>query len=155
MTNTILYDATAICAILPHRPPFLFVDRVIELVPEHSIVAERDIRHDEFFFQGHFPGRPIVPGVIVTDALAQTCGLLWGLSKKKAEPPSGQPELFFLAAADMKYISPAFPGATLRLMASFKKRFGALFNYSVTACAGRELIAKGSLTLAKVEGGPP
>lgn len=69
-------------AILPHRPPFLFVDKVTNLIPDKSIIAERKISPNEFFFKGHFPQKPIMPGVLITDALAQTSGLLWGLSKK-------------------------------------------------------------------------
>ncbi|HEX7511587.1 MAG TPA: 3-hydroxyacyl-ACP dehydratase FabZ family protein [Chitinivibrionales bacterium] len=149
MPNTVLYDTQAICRHLPHRPPFLFVDRVLELVPHVSITAERDIKSDEFFFIGHFPGKPIMPGVLITDALAQTSGLLWGLSKTALQaPPADKPELFFLAAADMKFITPAYPGETLRLMARSVKNFGGLFNYAVEAFAGRKHIAKGSLTLA-------
>jgi 3-hydroxyacyl-[acyl-carrier-protein] dehydratase len=151
MSHSVLFDIAAISEHLPHRPPFLFVDRVIELVPEKSIVAEREIKADEFYFKGHFPGMPIMPGVLITDALAQTSGLLWGLSKKKsAIAPSLKPEWFYLAAADMKFVNPAFPGNTLRLMASSVKHFGALYNYSVEACVGRKQIAKGSLTLSMV-----
>ena len=89
-TNFTMED---ILAILPHRPPFLFVDRVIKLVPDREIVAERAIRSDEPFFAGHFPGKPVMPGVLVTDALAQTSGLLWGLSKKvKGDAPEKEPQ---------------------------------------------------------------
>lgn len=142
-----------ILAILPHRPPFLFVDRVIKLVPDKTIIAERNLRPDEPHFAGHFPGTPIMPGVLVTDALAQTSGLLWGLSKKSGtEEPEVEPEIFFLAAANMKFIHPAYPGDTLRMCASPEKTFGALHSYTVEATAGRNLIAKGSLTLAMKEG---
>jgi len=151
MTSKVLYDTETIYRHLPHRPPFLFVDCVIALVPETSIIAQRELKPDEFYFKGHFPGSPIMPGVLITDALAQTSGLLWGLSKTALQsPPSTEPELFFLAAADMKYLKPAYPGETLRLMARSIKHFGNLFNYAVEASVGRKQIAKGTLTLAMI-----
>jgi 3-hydroxymyristoyl/3-hydroxydecanoyl-(acyl carrier protein) dehydratases len=152
MTEKTVFTIQDICAILPHRPPFLFVDKVTKLVPDKSIIAERKISPDEFFFKGHFPQKPIMPGVLITDALAQTSGLLWGLSKKKQPGThSEDPELFYLAAADMKFVSPAFPGDILRLLSSFEQNFGALFRYAVEASVGRKLIAVGVLTLAMVD----
>ena len=165
------YCLDDIQAILPHRPPFLFVDRVTMLVPDKEIEAERTIRDDEPFFTGHFPQKHIMPGVLVTDALAQTSGLLWGLSKKvaggastsskegavlaKEPPPVGDveaPQIFFLASANMKFVNPSFPGETLTLHAWFERSFGALFSYTVDAHVKRKLIAKGNLTLAMMEG---
>ena len=156
VSNTVIYDIHAIQAILPHRPPFLFVDRIIELIPDVSIVAERDVKSEEFYFSGHFPGNPVMPGVLIADALAQTSGLLYGFSKKRRLDSQnlGQEttqQLFSLASVDMKFMSPAYPGETLRLFAAMNKRFGDLFNYSVEASVGKRLIAKGFLTLAKSE----
>lgn len=143
-------------AILPHRPPFLFVDRVTRLAPGVSIVAERDLRPDEPHFQGHFPGRPIMPGVLVTDALAQAAGLLIGLSRKLRKDPAAQaPALMMLAAADMKYTSPSVPGETLVLAARLEREFGALFHFAVEASAGRRAVARGTLVLAEVRKGAP
>jgi 3-hydroxyacyl-[acyl-carrier-protein] dehydratase len=156
------YGQDDIRSILPHRPPFLFVDRVIKLVPDKEIIAERTIRDDEPYFAGHFPGKPIMPGVLVTDALAQASGLLWGLSKKVAkaalagEPPFVKdfepPQIFFLAASTMKFVNPSFPGETLALRAWSEKSFGSLFNYAVEATVGRKVVAKGNLTLAMMDG---
>jgi 3-hydroxyacyl-[acyl-carrier-protein] dehydratase len=167
MNRTASFSRDDICSILPHRPPFLFVDRVIKLVPDKEIEAERDIKDDEPFFAGHFPQRHIMPGVLVIDALAQTSGLLWGLSKKatgavlaKEPSPVGQstrrvdveaPHLFFLASSTMKFVNPSFPGETLTLLAWSQRSFGALFNYAVEAHVKRRLIAKGNLTLAMMD----
>ena len=153
MTARDSFDLKDILAILPHRPPFLFVDRVIKLIPDRHIVAERDLRPEEPHFIGHFPGTPIMPGVLVTDALAQTSGLLWGFSKViKNNGTPEKPELFFLAAVAMKYTHPAAPGETLRLCADTDRVFGGLHTFNVEATSGRRLIAKGSLTLAMKEG---
>jgi 3-hydroxymyristoyl/3-hydroxydecanoyl-(acyl carrier protein) dehydratase len=141
-----------ILGILPHRPPFLFVDCVINLIPDKVIHTERTFRDNEPFFAGHFPGKPIVPGVLVTDALAQTCGLLWGLSKKvKDSAPEHEPQLFFLAAANIKFVNPALPGEAIQMTACDGKAFGQLFSYSVEASVGKKTIAKGTLTLAMIK----
>jgi 3-hydroxymyristoyl/3-hydroxydecanoyl-(acyl carrier protein) dehydratase len=153
MTEQPLFELTELLSILPHRPPFLFVDRVMKLEPHKLIVAERALRPDEPQFIGHFPGRAIMPGVLVTEALAQTSGLLLGLSDRNSgAAPPGRPKMFFLAANAMKYTHPTAPGDVLVLRAESDKNFGALFRFTVEATAGRNLIASGSLTLALVEG---
>ncbi len=80
--TTYAFTLEEILEILPHRPPFLFVDKVTKLVPGKLIVTEWFIRPDEPFFAGHFPGKAIMPGVLVLDGLAQSCGLLWGFTKQ-------------------------------------------------------------------------
>src|SRR5512140_2495804 len=110
------FELEALLSILPHRPPFLFVDRVTELQPGQRIVAERVLRPDEPHFAGHFPGRPILPGVLVTEALAQASGLLLGLSEKFTGTAAPErPKMFFLAGNNMKYSHPATPGDRLEL----------------------------------------
>ena len=149
------FELAALLAILPHRPPFLFVDRVTELEPGKRIVAERLLQPDEPQFAGHFPGRAILPGVLVTEALAQTSGLLLGLSDKATgAAPTARPRMFFLAADNMKYQHPAGPGDRLKLRALADGSFAGLFRFRVEASVGRDLIASGSLTLALVEERP-
>jgi 3-hydroxymyristoyl/3-hydroxydecanoyl-(acyl carrier protein) dehydratase len=153
MTDQPLFELPELLSILPHRPPFLFVDRVMKLEPHKLIIAERELRTDEPQFAGHFPGRAIMPGVLVTEALAQTSGLLLGLSERATnDTPPGQPKMFFLAANAMKYTHPAAPGDVLVLRAECDKNFGGLFRFTVEATAGRNLVASGSLTLALVSG---
>ena len=151
MTTKPLFALEEILPLLPHRPPFLFVDRVMLLEPHKLIVAERALRPDEPQFAGHFPGRPIMPGVLITEALAQTSGLLIGLSEKmsSAAPPE-KPKAYFLALANMKFTHPAVPGDVLVLRAASDRQFAALHRFNVEATAGRNLIAAGSLTLALV-----
>lgn len=137
--------------VLPHRPPFLFVDRVIGLQPHKLIVAERDLRPEEPQFAGHFPGRPVMPGVLVAEALAQASGLLLGLSDKlKAPPASVRPKMFYLAATNLKFTHPALPGDTLVLRAAREGGFAGLFRFTVEATAGPNVVATGSLALASV-----
>ncbi len=153
MNNKALFELADLLPLLPHREPFLFVDRVIKLEPNKSIVAERLLRAEEPHFTGHFPGRPIMPGVLIAEALAQTSGLLIGLSEMaSAAAPPEKPRAFFLAVTNIKFTHPAVPGDTLVLRATMDRNFGALFRFNVEATAGRNLIASGSLTLAMVEG---
>ena len=98
-----VFELDDLLSVLPHRPPFLFIDRVVKLDLFKSIVAERRLRPEEPQFAGHFPHRPIMPGVLVTEALAQTSGLLMGLSERitgLSTPAS--PKMFYLAANTMK-----------------------------------------------------
>lgn len=151
-----LYGMDDILAVLPHRPPFLFVDRVVKLTPHRLIVTERTIPADEYYFKGHFPGQPIMPGVLVTDGLAQTSGLLFGLSRLAPGEAPGEsgPQMFLLAAANVKFLSPALPGDLLIMKAHDEKGHGALFRYGVEAMVGKRLIAQGILTLAMSEENP-
>jgi 3-hydroxyacyl-[acyl-carrier-protein] dehydratase len=145
------FELEDLLLILPHRPPFLFVDRVTELEPGKRIAAERVLRPEEPQFAGHFPGHAIMPGVLVSEALAQTSGLLLGLSEKlTAAAPPDRPKMFVLASNTMKYKHPAMPGDRLVLRARADGNFAGLFRFSVEASAGRNLIAGGSLTLALV-----
>jgi beta-hydroxyacyl-ACP dehydratase FabZ len=150
--NTVI-ELADLLNLLPHREPFLFVDRVTKLDPHKSIVAERRLRAEEPHFAGHFPGRPIMPGVLIAEALAQTAGLLIGLSEKlSAAAPPQKPKVFFLALTNIKFTHPAVPGDVLALRAAIDRQFGALHRFNVEATSGRNLVASGSLTLALVEG---
>jgi 3-hydroxymyristoyl/3-hydroxydecanoyl-(acyl carrier protein) dehydratase len=154
MTEKPPFELDDLLPLLPHRPPFLFVDRVTKLEPGKSIVAERTLRAEEPQFAGHFPGRPIMPGVLVAEALAQTSGLLIGLSEiLSASVPPDRPKAFFLATTNIKFTHPAMPGDLLVLRANTDRNFGGLFRFNVEAAAGRNLIATGSLTLALMERG--
>ncbi|HEX6614614.1 MAG TPA: 3-hydroxyacyl-ACP dehydratase FabZ [Rhodanobacteraceae bacterium] len=112
-------DAERIAAILPHRYPFLLVDRVIELEPEKRIVALKNVTINEPFFPGHFPGHPVMPGVLIVEALAQASGLLIGLSANGAE---NRDRLFYLAKVDnARFNRPVCPGDQLRLEVQLKR----------------------------------
>lgn len=151
----IIYTLDDILAILPHRPPFLFVDAVTKFTPETMIETRRFIRSDEPQFTGHFPQKPIMPGVLILDALAQTSGLLLGFSRLMAAQKQGAAEekagLFYLAAADMKFVNPSYPGDTLIMVSQPGKNFQAFHTFTVEAAVKRNVIAKGTLTLALVK----
>ena len=140
-----------IMKILPHRDPFLFVDRVLELQVDEQVLAQRVLREDEPHFSGHFPDRAIMPGVLITEALAQTSGLLLALSAmERGERPQG--DIFYLARADMKWTEPVAPGETLLLEARLQRNLGPLTAFKVRAFTRKKDVASGNLTLARVEG---
>jgi len=150
MPNYPLYDISVIKEMLPHRSPFLFVDRIIKLEAGEKIIAEKDLSIDESFFTGHFPGNPIMPGVLISEALAQTSGLLLGLTWKDRGKSLDQEKVHLvLATINMKFSHPARPGDTLRLEASLKKEYGKLFLFEAVAYVVSKQIAKGTLTLAE------
>ena len=145
MTDQLTYGVAVIKEILPHRSPFLFVDRVLKINCGENIFAEKDLSPDEWFFSGHFPGNPIVPGVIVSEALAQTSGLLLGLTFKTQDREQAG---FSLANLTIKFVTPARPKETIRLAATLKKTYGKMFLFEVTADVLNRRIAKGTLILA-------
>ena len=165
---------------LPQREPFLMVDRVVDFDEKGGIVAELDLPESLPFFKGHFPNMPIMPGVLMTEALAQTCGLYVALAKKnaaggnsgcaaedvadcaegcEADNSSGgafggeSGELFFLASSNIKFKSVVKAGATLTMKAQQGRGFGGLYSFSASAYNGRELAATGTIVLASKENG--
>jgi 3-hydroxyacyl-[acyl-carrier-protein] dehydratase len=130
----------------------VFVDRVTKLVPGKLLVGERDLRVEEPQFAGHFPGRALMPGVLVTEALAQASGLLIAFTRLEAEGRApDRPPLFFLAACQMKFTHPAVPGETLVLRVEGGAQFGQLHRFQAEATVGRHLVASGNITLANME----
>ncbi len=106
------FDIRRVMAALPHRYPMLLVDRVIDLVPDKSIHAVKAVSINEPFFQGHFPGRPIMPGVLIIEALAQAAGVLAVESMGLAN--SGK-LVYFMAIERAKFRKPVEPGCLLHL----------------------------------------
>ena len=106
--------------LLPHRYPFLLVDRVIELEPDTRVVALKNVTMNEPFFQGHFPGHPVMPGVLIVEAMAQAAGLLTQISNRM-KGNQGSP-LFYLAKIDnARFTFPVVPGDQLRLEVTLKR----------------------------------
>ena len=103
-------DIEEIMRLLPHRFPFLLVDRVVSYEPNKTISAYKNVTYNEPYFQGHFPSRPVMPGVLILEAIAQTGGLLYMLSREE----SIEGQLFYFISADkVKFRKPVVPGDRL------------------------------------------
>ncbi|PWK92024.1 3-hydroxyacyl-ACP dehydratase FabZ [Fulvimonas soli] len=125
--------------LLPHRYPFLLVDRVVELVPDERVVALKNVTINEPFFQGHFPGHPVMPGVLIVEAMAQAAGLLTQISSR-LKGDKGSP-LFYLAKVDnARFTAPVVPGDQLRLEVSLKRLMRGMGLFAArTVVDGREV----------------
>ena len=130
-------------AIIPHREPFLFLDEVVELEPGVRVVARKRVRPDEWFFPGHFPGRPIMPGVIMVEALAQA-GAVAVLSE---EENRGKLALF-AGIDDVRFKRIVEPGDELTLSCEIESVRGPIGRGRVVARVGDELAVRGTLTFA-------
>jgi 3-hydroxyacyl-[acyl-carrier-protein] dehydratase len=136
-------DIRAVMAALPHRYPMLLVDRVIELVPDHSIRAIKAVSINEDFFNGHFPGRPIMPGVLIVEALAQAAGILAVESLGLAG--SGK-LVYFMAIENAKFRVPVEPGCLLSLEVEFVQKRSSVCKFSGRALVEGKLAAEASFT---------
>ncbi len=106
--------------LLPHRYPFLLVDRVVEIVPDVSVVALKNVTINEPFFQGHFPGHPVMPGVLIVEAMAQSAGLLTQLSRR-FKGDKGSPLFYLVKVDNARFSAPVVPGDQLRFEVSQKR----------------------------------
>tara|TARA_B100000029_G_scaffold516715_1_gene633175 strand:+ start:18487 stop:18933 length:447 start_codon:yes stop_codon:yes gene_type:complete len=112
------YDINHIKKHLPHRSPFLFVDEIVNVSLGDSIHAKLNLKGDEDFFQGHFPGNPVMPGVIIIESLAQAAGVLGFMTMEKT-PEEGS--IYYFAGVDnVRFRHPVYPGNILELHASIK-----------------------------------
>jgi len=125
---------------LPHREPFIFVDHVVAHVPGESAQATKTFALETPFFAGHFPGDPLVPGVILAEALAQTAGLA-----------AGQPGRSFRLAAlrTMKFPASARPAEEIRLSAHKVAAVGGLWQFECQATVGERVVAEGVVVLSE------
>ncbi|GDX78503.1 3-hydroxyacyl-[acyl-carrier-protein] dehydratase FabZ [Deltaproteobacteria bacterium] len=104
-------DISEIMAMLPHRYPFLMIDRVLELTPGQRVVALKNVTINEPHFTGHFPGQPVMPGVLVVEAIAQACGVM----AMSAHPSFKERPLFLLGLDGIRFRQPIRPGDQLRI----------------------------------------
>jgi 3-hydroxyacyl-[acyl-carrier-protein] dehydratase len=143
MSNAVSIDINQILKLLPHRYPFLLVDRVLEITPRVSITALKNVTMNEPFFQGHFPDFPVMPGVLIIEALAQTAALLT-FSEAKAENA-----VYYFAGIDgARFKKPVLPGDQLIMTAIFEREKAGIYKFQVRATVNDELAAEANITCA-------
>ena len=136
-------DISRVMAALPHRYPMLLVDRVEELVVDQRITAIKAVTINESFFQGHFPGRPIMPGVLIVEALAQAAGVLAVESLGLAG--SGK-LVYFMAIDEAKFRAPVEPGVLLRLEVEFVQKRASVCKFAGRALIEGKVVAQANFT---------
>ncbi len=136
-------DVRKVMAALPHRYPMLLVDRVERLEPDVRIVATKAVTINEPFFAGHFPGRPIMPGVLIVEALAQAAGVLAVESLGLAG--SGK-LVYFMAIDGAKFRTPVEPGVLLTLEVEFVQKRSSVCKFKGRALIGDKLAAEANFT---------
>jgi len=134
---------TQIQDIIPHRYPFLLVDRIIELEPMKRAVGIKNVTANEQFFQGHFPGKPIMPGVLLLEAMAQVGGIAM------LHAPEYRGKLAFFAGIDrVKFRRPVVPGDQVRMVAEVLKVRGSIGKIWAEAFVDGDLVAEGEFLFA-------
>jgi 3-hydroxyacyl-[acyl-carrier-protein] dehydratase len=136
-------DIRRVMAALPHRYPMLLVDRVEQIIPDQSITAIKAVSMNEGFFQGHFPGRPIMPGVLIVEALAQAAGILAVESLGLAD--SGK-LVYFMAIEGAKFRAPVEPGCLLQLEVEFVQKRATVCKFAGRASVDGKLAAEANFT---------
>jgi 3-hydroxyacyl-[acyl-carrier-protein] dehydratase len=134
-----LMDIQAIEAILPHRYPFLLVDRVIAIEKMKTLVAVKCVTVNEPFFTGHFPGHPVMPGVLILEALAQAAGLL---AKASMADDPGDKVTYLMAIDNARFRKPVLPGDRMELHVEVTKRKGDIWKEKGVAKVDGEVVAE-------------
>ncbi|MEW6194441.1 MAG: bifunctional UDP-3-O-[3-hydroxymyristoyl] N-acetylglucosamine deacetylase/3-hydroxyacyl-ACP dehydratase [Bacteroidota bacterium] len=143
----IVFDINAIQRMLPHRYPFLLVDKITELELDKRVVGVKCVSFNEPFFQGHFPGQPVMPGVLIIEALAQTSGIL--LLNSFVDPENHL--VFFMSINNAKFRKPVLPGDELILEAELINRKSRYFSLKGTAIVNNNIVAEAEFMAAIVD----
>ena len=139
----LILDVEEIKRLIPHRYPFLMVDRLTDIVPGERAVGIKNVTINEPFFQGHFPNQPIMPGVLIVEALAQTAGAL--VAHSLGARDKGK-TVYFMSIEDARFRKPVVPGDTVRLYVEKKQMRGNVWKFAGTAKVGEAVVAESTFT---------
>jgi beta-hydroxyacyl-ACP dehydratase FabZ len=137
-----IYDIRRIMEFLPHRYPFILVDRIVEIVPNERIVGLKNVTINEPFFQGHFPGAPVMPGVLMVEAMAQT-GAVLAISSLPAEEHGKL--MYFMGIDKARFRKPVAPGDQVLMEVEIIRRRGKTLKLSGNARVDHDLVAEAEL----------
>lgn len=140
--NTVPIDIKKILEVLPHRYPFVMIDRIIELEKGHRIVGLKNVTINENFFQGHFPAEPVMPGVLILEGMAQAGAMLAYLS---VEEMIGEKLVYFAGLDAVRFRQKVVPGDQLRIVATVNKQKRKLFKMDAQAFVEDKLVCEAQL----------
>jgi 3-hydroxyacyl-[acyl-carrier-protein] dehydratase len=144
-----VYDIIAIMKFMPHRYPFILLDRILKLEPGNEIVALKNVTINEPFFQGHFPARPIMPGVLIVEAMAQAGGVL----AYESRPPQERGGLvYFMGLDHVRFRKPVVPGDQLILSVRLLRQRGRVLKAAGVATVDDQKVAEAELIASIGEG---
>jgi 3-hydroxyacyl-[acyl-carrier-protein] dehydratase len=150
MNEPIRMDIAAILKQLPHRYPFLLVDRVLECTAGQSIRAIKNVTYNEPFFPGHFPGRPVMPGVMILEALAQAAGILAFVTVGVI--PDENTRFYFVGIDKARFRRPVQPGDQLILTAQLERSLKGIWKFSTAALVGDDEVTTADMMVAPETG---
>lgn len=138
-----LIDVKKIRKLIPHRYPFMLIDRILEYKKDESITGLKNVTANEPFFEGHFPDEPVMPGVLILEAMAQICGVLTSLTLGKE---LGKEGVFYLVAFDKaRFKKMVIPGDQLIIKASIKRKLKGIWKFETEAYVDDELCVSADL----------
>ena len=143
LTEDTFIDIEKIVEMIPHRYPFLMIDRVSDLVPEESAVGHKNVTINEPHFQGHFPSKPIMPGVLIIEAMAQTSAVL------VVHTLGGETEgklVYFMSVENAKFRRPVHPGDVMKIYVNTKQHRKAVWKFDGVAKVDEQIVAESTFT---------
>ncbi len=149
MSNDTVLDIRQIMKMIPHRYPFLLIDRLIDIVPNESATGLKNVTINENFFQGHFPGAPVMPGVLIIEAMAQTSGAL--VIHSGGAALEGK-LVYFMAIDGAKFRRPVTPGDTLHIHVKKEQGRRNVWKFQCEAKVGQNLCAEALVTAMIMDG---
>lgn len=142
-------DIQGIMDRIPHRYPMLMIDRVIDVVEGESATGVKNVTVNEPFFQGHFPGHPIMPGVLIVEAMAQTSAVLVVDMLDEVEP--GRHMVYFMTIDEARFRRPVFPGDTLHIKVKKDRQRGNVWKFKGEAYVGKDKVAEASYSAMLID----